>query len=142
MKKTNLLGLLITIGLALIGLGVYLGIVGAEVLNIPFTRMDLVPFAVGFCGILMLAIVLPALYYEKHKTVEQKIEEDDERNQTIDHLSKSKAFNVLATLLPFSLIALAMFGYMNKVSFFLLVGIYLLCYYYYLFNRMKYAAKM
>jgi len=142
MKKTNLLRSLMIVSLVLIGLGIYLGIVGAEILNIPFIRMDLVPFAVGFCGVLMFVMILPVLYYEKHKTVEQKIEENDERNQTIEHISKSKAFNVLATLFPFSLLGLAVFGYMNKVSFFLLAGVYLLSFYYYLLTRMNYATKM
>ncbi|MDA7027213.1 hypothetical protein PJ311_11390 [Bacillus sp. CLL-7-23] len=44
---------LLEIGGALLKLSaVILGIAGAEVLNIPFVRMDLAPFAVGFCGFL------------------------------------------------------------------------------------------
>ncbi|MDA1477600.1 hypothetical protein [Bacillus changyiensis] len=114
--------------------GVALGIVGAEVLNIPFARMDLVSFAVGFCGFLLLVL---RSSYEKNKTREQQIEEKDERVVFINQNSKSKAFDLLITILPLALLTLVMFGYMNKVSFFSLIGLYFISIVYYYYSIWK-----
>src|SRR5690625_7789711 len=89
--------------------------------------MDLVPLAVGFCGIFLFIISSLAIGYEKNKTREQQIEEKDERIISIHQIAKSKSFDLMAISFPFFLLALAMFGYMNKVSFFLLAGLYLIC---------------
>lgn len=129
--KIKLLRSLEIFGVLLLFLGIILGIVGAEVLKIPFYRIDLVPIAVGFCGILLFISASSAVGYEKNKTKEQQIQEKDERMITIYLMSKSKSFDWIAIIFPFSLLALAMFGYMNKVSFFFLAGLYLVSIVYY-----------
>ncbi len=122
----NLNWSLVIVGAILSLVGIFSGFVGAEVLNLPFVRMDLVPIAVGFCGVLLVVISGSAIFYEKHKTQEQRIEENDERNITINQQAKSKAFDLMTVLFSFILLGLAMFGYMNKVSFFTLAGIFLI----------------
>lgn len=133
---------LIFVGIALLLAGISLWFVGAEILNIPFVRMDLVPIAVGFCGTLLLIIGGSAIGEEKYKTKEQQIEDKDERIIKIKQKSKSKAYDLMATLLPFTLLALAMFGYMNKVSFLLLVGVYFVCIGYLSYQLYKNKAEM
>jgi|SRR5690625_315910 len=125
--RNNLTWSLVIVGAFLLLSGVFLGFIGAEILNIPFVRMDLVPIAVGFCGVLLIVMGGSSFMYEKYKTQEQLIEENDERNITINRIAKSKAFDLMTVLFSFSLLALAMFGYMNKVSFFTLTGIFLIC---------------
>lgn len=117
---------LVILGAILTLVGIYLGFVGAEILNIPFVRMDLVPIAIGFCGVLLVVSGGSAILYEKGKTREQLIMENDERNITINQHAKSKAFDLMTVLFSFAILALALFGYMNKVSFFTLTGIFLL----------------
>src|SRR5690625_2286607 len=117
---------LVILGAILTLVGIYLGFVGAEILNIPFVRMDLVPIAIGFCGVLLVVSCGSAILYEKGKTREQLIMENDERNITINQHAKSKAFDLMTVLFSFAILALALFGYMNKVSFFTLTGIFLL----------------
>src|SRR5699024_7648928 len=121
---------------------IYFGIVGAEVLDIQFVRMDLVPIAIGFCGVLLLTVGGLSLVEEKNKTKVQQVKENDERNITIVQTSKSKAYDLLASLFPFDLFVLAMFGYMNNVSFFLLVGIYYICIVYYAYHLYKNKKEM
>lgn len=119
------------IGVLLLLLSIFLAFVGAELLHIPFASMDLVPFALGFSGILLFITGRSAIAYEKNKTRDQLIEEKDERVITINQITKSKSFDLMAILFPFSLLTLAMFGYMNKISFFFLAGLYLSCFIYY-----------
>jgi len=113
-------------GTLLILWGIILGIVGAEVLNISFVRMDLVPIAVGFCGVLLSFLGWAEIREEKNKTQEQQIEENDERNIKINENAKAKAFDLMSTLFGLGLLTLAMFGYLNRVSFFTLVGLLLI----------------
>lgn len=127
MKNKLLWSLLIIVGIALSLSGIFLWVVGPEILNIPFYRMDLVPFATGFCGILLLVWGISELVSEKTKTKEQIIEENDERNIAICQNAKSKAFDLMTNLFGFGLIAFAMFGYMNKVSFFSFFILYFIC---------------
>lgn len=133
---------LVFVGVVLLLFGIFLWFVGAEVLNIPFVRMDLVPVAVGFCGILLLIMGGSAIAAEKYKTKKQQIEENDERIITIHQKSKSKAYDLMSTLFPMALLALAMFGYMNEVSFFLLVGVYLVCIGYFAYHLYRNKAEM
>ncbi|MEY9979133.1 hypothetical protein [Lysinibacillus sp. RC79] len=131
--KNKLLWSVIIVGSLLIISGIILGVVGTEILNIPFIRMDLVPIGVGFCGVMLLGTGITKLVDEKNKTKEQLIEEKDERNIVISQNAKSKAFDLMIHLFGFGLLALAMFGYMNKVSFFSLIALYYTCYVYYLY---------
>lgn len=140
--KIRLLKSLEIVGVLLLLFGILLGFIGADVLHISFDRMDLVPIAFGFCGILLFIVCRYAIGYEKNKTNEQQIEEKDERMIMIYQKSKSKAFDLIAILLPFGLLALAMFGYMHKVSFFILTGIYLLCIIYFNYQLLINKKKM
>src|SRR5699024_6554464 len=98
--RNNLLWSLIIVGVLLTLSGIILGVVGAEVLNIPFVRMDLVPMAVGYCGVLLFAIGVSAITHEKHKTKKQHIEENDERNRSEEHTSELQSrFDLVCRLL-------------------------------------------
>jgi uncharacterized membrane protein len=130
------------VGIVLLLTGIFLGFVGADVLNIPFVRMDLVPWAIGLCGTLLLVLGVSSIAEEKYKTKEQHIEENDERIITIYRRSKSKAFDLISILFPFSLLVLAMFGYMNVVAFFLLAGIYFVCMGYFAYHLYKNKAEI
>lgn len=130
-NKLKLNRFLVVAGLLLLGSGIVLSYSGAEVLNIPFVRMDLVPIAIGFCGSLLLIFGIIEISEEKYKTKEQHIEENDERNIVIAQTAKSKVFDLMVVLFSIGLLTLAMLGYMNKVSFFSLVGLYLVGMLYY-----------
>ncbi|MDQ0174598.1 hypothetical protein [Bacillus chungangensis] len=142
MKKNNLEWSLVIVGFLLLLSGIFLGFVGAEVLKIPFIRMDLVPIAVGFCGGLLFVMGGSTIMHEKYKTKEQHIKENDERNITIIQNAKSKTFDLMTILFSFGLLALAMFGYMNKVSFFSLIGLFFICQVYCGFQFLMYTKKM
>lgn len=133
---------LIVVGSTLLGLGIFLAIVGAEILNISFIRMDLVPWGFGLIGSLLLILGLATILTEKHKTKEDIIEENDERLITINERSKSKAYDLMVVIIPLTLLGLAMFGYMNVVSFFLLATVYFVCYGYFVFHLLRNKAKM
>lgn len=130
-NKLKLNRFLVVAGLLLLGSSIVLSYSGAEVLNIPFVRMDLVPIAIGFCGSLLLIFGIIEILEEKYKTKEQHIEENDERNIVIAQTAKSKVFDLMVVLFSIGLLTLAMLGYMNKVSFFSLVGLYLVGMLYY-----------
>ncbi|MEQ6353547.1 hypothetical protein ABNX05_02850 [Lysinibacillus sp. M3] len=83
---------------------------------------------------MLLGMGFTKLLDEKNKTKEQLIEEKDERNIELSQNAKSKAFDLMINLFGFSLLALAMFGYMNEVSFFSLIALYFTCYAYYLYR--------
>ncbi|WP_163580549.1 hypothetical protein [Gracilibacillus saliphilus] len=140
--RNNLSWSLIIMGVLLTLSGIILRFVGAEVLKIPFVRMDLVPIAVSFCGILLFVMSGSAIIHEKYKTKRQHIEENDERNIIINQNAKSKAFDLMTTLFSFGLLALAMFGYMNKVSFFTLIGLFLICQVYWGYQFLTNTKKM
>ncbi|MFJ6208748.1 hypothetical protein [Lysinibacillus sp. NPDC092081] len=123
--KNKLLWSVIIAGSLLIISAIILGGVGAEILNIPFIRMALVPIGVGSCGVMLLGTGITKLVDEKKTMKEHLIEENDERNIVMRQNAKSRAFDLMIYLFGFGLLALAMFGYMNKVSFFSLIALYL-----------------
>lgn len=124
--KVNFFRSLEGLGIMLLILGVFLGFKGPEVLKVNFIRMDLVPFGIGFIGVLIFIAASSVVSYEKNKTKEQEIEEKDERMIQIQQQAKSKAFDILAGVFPIILLGLAILGYMSMVSFFILAGLYLL----------------
>lgn len=140
--KIRLLQSLEVVGILLLLLGLSLGFIGVEFLKVAFIRMDLVPIAVGFLGVLIFLVASSAIGYEKNKSREQQIEEKDERIIQIHENSKSKAFDLMATTFPLVLLALVMFGYMNTVSFFFLAGLYLICICYYNYHLLLNKRKM
>ncbi|KAF0818859.1 hypothetical protein KIS4809_2150 [Bacillus sp. ZZV12-4809] len=132
MKNKLTLSWFITIlGSFLLVSGIVLGAVGADVLNIPFDRLDLVPIAVGGCGFMLLFGGVMVILDNKYKTKEDIIEENDERNIVIKQKAKSKAFDLMVVMFCLGLLTLTLFGYMNEVSFFSLIGLYLLSVFYY-----------
>lgn len=136
--KIKLLKLVEITGALLLLAGIMLGFAGAEILHIPFIRIDMVPFAVGFCGVVLFIAANSGISYEKTKTKDQEIEEKDERLLTIERNAKSKGFDIIMILLPFALLSMAIFGYMNKVSFFALAGMYFISFGYQKYLYWKY----
>ncbi|WP_080848043.1 hypothetical protein [Cytobacillus gottheilii] len=135
MKNELKLSLFITcVGLFLIVTSIILGIVGAEVLNIPFIRMDLVPIAIGFWGSIFFIVGVIGFTAEKNVTKEQSVYEKDERLKVIKKNAKSKAFNFLIVFFSACLLTLALLGYMNKVSFFTLSGLFIMTLVYYVYQ--------
>nr|WP_289037097.1 hypothetical protein [uncultured Allobacillus sp.] len=125
------------IGGLLLMLGVVLGIVGVEELGVSIPQIDYAPFAIVFMGVFLIMIATVPIFYEKNKTKQQRIEEKDERVMAIYQSAKAKTFNLMAVSIPFVLIGLALFGFMNKVSFFTLGGLYLIFVEYYAFQVIK-----
>src|SRR5690625_5664204 len=89
---------LVIVGAILTLVGIYLGFVGAEILNIPFVRMDLVPIAIGFCGVLLVVSGGSAILYVRGKKREKLLMENDERNITITQNMIYKEFDLMTVL--------------------------------------------
>ena len=130
------------VGGLLLASGVVLGIVGVEALGVSVPDGEYAAFAVGFMGVFLMMIAAVPILYEKNKTKQQRIEEKDERVIAIYQVAKVKTFNLMAITIPFVLIALALFGFMNKVSFFTLGGLYLIFVEYYAFQVIKNQEEM
>lgn len=135
--RNNFLTSLILSGAILILLGILSKIADFEFWGIPFIRLDLVPIAISFLGILLLVMGVSVTISEKYKTETHKILENDERQVAINQKAKSKAFDLMLVVFSLSLLTLAMLGYMNVVSLFSLAGIYLICVVYFLYNLVK-----
>ncbi|WP_203362959.1 hypothetical protein [Bacillus sp. REN10] len=122
------------VGLFLTVSGITLGVIGAEVLNIPFVKMDLVPITIGFWGSLLFIVGMISFFVEKYRNKEKSIVEKDERIKVIKQNAKSKAFNLMIILFSGGLLTLALLGYMNEVSFFSLIGLYFITLVYYVYQ--------
>ncbi|MGD6843682.1 hypothetical protein ACQCVH_14305 [Bacillus infantis] len=107
-------------GLFLTCMGIFLGISGADVLNILFTRMDLVPIAVSFLGIMLLFAGVMFILDKRFETPEER----DKGSEKAVQQAKSKAFNLMIGLYSICTITLALLGYMDEVSFFSLIGLH------------------
>ncbi|WP_080843935.1 hypothetical protein [Cytobacillus gottheilii] len=132
--KDKFTWLITIIGFLLLITGIILTIVGSEVLDIHFVRNDLVPIGLVGSGFMLLFGGIMVILDKKYKTKEDSIQENDERNIRIKQSAKAKAFDLLIVLFCFGLFTLALFGYMNKTSFFSLLGLYLLVIFYYLYQ--------
>jgi hypothetical protein len=104
----------------LTAMGIILGIIGADVLNIPFTRMDLVPIAVSFLGIMLLSAGIMFILDKGFETSKERNKGSEKPVQE----AKSQAFNLMIGLYSIGTITLALLGYLNEVSFFSLIGLY------------------
>lgn len=133
---------LVMFGGILVLLGIVSGLTDFNFWSIPFIRIDLVPVAISFLGVLLLVMGVIAVISEKYKTEAHKIMENDERQVAINQKAKSKSFDLMVVALSLSLLTLAMLGYMNVVSLFSLVGIYLICVVYFLYNLVKMEKEM
>ncbi|MCK6207424.1 hypothetical protein KZX50_18445 [Bacillus infantis] len=109
-------------GFIFTAMGIIFGIIGADVLNIPFTRMDLVPIAVSFLGIMLLFAGIMFILDKRFETLKEK----DKGSEKIVQKAKSKAFNLMIGLYSIGTITLALLGYLNEVSFFSLIGLYII----------------
>ena len=125
------------VGGLLLVLGVALGIVGVDKFDDTMPQCDYAVFAIVFMGVFLIMISTVPILYEKNKTKQQRIEEKDERVMAIYQSAKAKTFNLMAVSIPFVLIGLALFGFMNKVSFFTLGGLYLIFIEYFAFQVIK-----
>ncbi|WP_144529020.1 hypothetical protein [Peribacillus simplex] len=100
-----------------------------------FIPPDLVSIAIIFTGVFLTFSGVTSISSERFKTKAQEIEENDERNIKINQFAKSKAFDFMSILFGFGLLFLALLGYMNKVSFFFLIGLYFISYFYFLYQN-------
>lgn len=125
------------VGGLLLVLGVALGIGGVDKFDDTMPQGDYAVFAIVFMGVFLIMISTVPILYEKNKTKQQRIEEKDERVMAIYQSAKAKTFNLMAVSIPFVLIGLALFGFMNKVSFFTLGGLYLIFIEYFAFQVIK-----
>ncbi|MFB9973298.1 hypothetical protein FPQ10_05715 [Allobacillus sp. SKP2-8] len=125
------------VGGLLVVLGAALGIIGIDKIGVTLPQGDYAAFAIVFMGVFLIMIATVPILYEKNKTKQQRIEEKDERVIAIYQTAKVKTFNLMAVSIPFVLIGLALFGFMNKVSFFTLGGLYLIFIEYFAFQVIK-----
>lgn len=122
-------------GIVIIFLGISVTLPIADELRSKFIRPDLVSIAIIFTGFLLSFSGITVISTEKFKTKAQKIEEEDERNIKINQYAKSKAFDLMSFLFGMGLLFLALLGYMNKVSFFSLIGLYFISYFYFWYQN-------
>ncbi|MFA1509362.1 hypothetical protein ACDN41_09055 [Priestia aryabhattai] len=122
-------------GIVIIFLGILVTWPIADELRSKFIRPDLVSIAIIFTGFFLSFSGITVISTEKFKTKAQKIEEEDERNIKINQYAKSKAFDLMSFLFGMGLLFLALLGYMNKVSFFSLMGLYFISYFYFWYQN-------
>ena len=128
-------------GSLIIFLGIIVGI-GDFMLIENMERADLVPFGISFFGILIVVLSVIKIIEEKSKSAKQKIDEEDERNIKISNMAKSKVFNLIFISLPVLLITLAAFGFMTKVTFFSLTILYLVYFFYFIYQLQFFKKQM
>ncbi|MED4287449.1 hypothetical protein P4678_30400 [Priestia megaterium] len=133
--KNKWLWVLTLSGIAMILLGILVTFPVAGEIRSKFIRPDLVSIAIIFTGVFLSFSGITAISTEKFKTKAQKIEEEDERNIKINQYAKSKAFDLMSFLFGMGLLFLALLGYMNKVSFFFLIGLYFVSYFYFWYQN-------
>lgn len=127
MNENKRKGFMLTtiIGAIILMIAVIIHCIGVEKLPFYVIRPDLFTFGIGFAGFLLLLMGIMEMISIKYKTSQQIIEESDERNIQINNQAATFAFNITTYLIGIGLITLALLGYMNKVSFFTLVLLFL-----------------
>ncbi|AMM94706.1 uncharacterized membrane protein HdeD (DUF308 family) [Peribacillus simplex] len=133
--KNKALWILTFSGIVLISFGIFVTFPVANEIRSIFIRPDLVSIAIIFTGVFLTFSGVTSISSERFKTKAQKIEENDERNIKINQFAKSKAFDFMSILFGIGLLFLALLGYMNKVSFFFLIGLYFISYFYFLYQN-------
>lgn len=83
MRNKSLL-ILVVFGGILVLLGIVSGLTEFNFWRIRFIRMDLVPIAISFLGVLLLVMGVSAIISEKYKSQTQKTLENDERHIVIN----------------------------------------------------------
>ena len=122
--RKRLYQILTVVGVCVMLLGIVLYFLAGHGWSIPLARPDLAPWGVSFLGIIM--IVCGSTELLTKKTKEEEINERDERNIALHNAAMATAFEVMNLFFGIGLVALAMLGYMNLVSFFTLIILYLL----------------
>lgn len=125
-------GLILLGGLLTYGLGVH------ELLPVP--RPDLVVAGTSLIGTALILIGACDFFGEVPKEVE--IEQKDERNIAIARLAGATAFQVMSVLFATALCVLVFTGYMNEVSCFTLIGVYLVSQVFYAVQLFRLQRKM
>lgn len=121
MKKKMLLielitGMIILLGgLMTYGLGIH------NILPVP--RPDLVVWGTTLVGIIL---ILSGSDLLSKKTKAEEIEENDERNIAIGNAAMALGFKVMTTLFVLVLFALIFAGYMNEVSCFGMIVVFMI----------------
>lgn len=95
-------------------------------LDFNFPNKESAPWGFLLIGALGFIIAIAPYMETKSKTKQQYIEENDERNILILQKSSTIAYGLVVGLSTCALLFLTMLGYMNKVSFFILISIILL----------------
>ena len=122
--RKRLYQILTVVGVCVMLLGIVLYFLAGRGWTIPLARPDLVPWGVSFLGIIMIICGSAELFTKKTK--EEEINERDERNIALRNAAMATAFEVMNLFFGIGLVDLAMLGYMNRVSFFTLIILYLL----------------
>ena len=121
MKKKMLLielitGMIILLGgLMTYGLGIH------NILPVP--RPDLIVWGTTLVGIILIVSGSDLL---SKKTKAEEIEENDERNIAIGNAAMALGFKVMTTLFVLVLFALIFAGYMNEVSCFGMIAVFMI----------------
>ncbi|MGG4155077.1 hypothetical protein [Bacillus muralis] len=127
--------LLTVVGSGLLIMGIVIELTQPKEIITAFIRPDLVSIGVLFSGVILAFIGFTEILDAKRKTKLQQIEENDERNIKMNEYAKSKAFDFMSSLFGIGLLLLVIFGYMNKVSFFFIAGLYFVVQIYYLYQQ-------
>lgn len=101
-------------GLLTYGLGIH------EIIPVP--RPDLIVVGTSLIGIIL--IVSGACDLFTKKTKEMEIEENDERNISINNAAMASGFKVISFTIAIAIFALIFTGYMTEVSCFTMIGAY------------------
>lgn len=96
-------------------------VIRGQDISINFIRPDLVVLGFGILGIMLIICGICTLALKVTKEIE--IEQNDERNIAIGNAAKATGYEVITVMFSLAILSLAMLGYMNKVSFFILIGI-------------------
>ena len=122
--RKNIYRAITLLGAVFLAAGIALAFTAQDALAHVFIRADLAPFGIGFLGVMLLLTGGTELLCKK--TRREMIEENDERSAAIHNAASAAAFEAMNLLLGTALVTLALLGYMNRVSFFTLIGCYLL----------------
>lgn len=110
------------LGILLVSVGIVMARLEAGTI---FPNPKSAPWGFVLIGLLLIIVTIAPYFDEQKKTQRERIEEQDERNQSIFYQSGCYAYRFLMGVGTLVLLFLTMLGYMNKVSFFSLAGIFI-----------------
>lgn len=139
--KKNRLGLWIAgiiVGIALVG-------IGGTMLDHPAQKAlsgTLIGIGAGLAGMMLSKLAVEAAYRNHpHARRKAEIDEKDERNVTLNSLSKAKAFDAMSWILGILMLVLALMD-TPLIAILLLVAAYLLIYGVYFISLNRYSKQM